>query len=64
MTMAHCDMHLYNEQAAYFDTVKDYIHLSERGRGFKPTIRFSIPDFDVTKEANFIRQILAFFKNV
>jgi len=41
-------------QRAYFDTMKDYVHLSERGMGFKSTLRFSIADFGVTSETKFL----------
>ena len=41
-------------QRAYFDTMKDYVHLSELGAGFKPTIRLSIADFGVMTESQFI----------
>lgn len=42
-------------QRAYFDTMKDYAHLSEHGKGLEPIIRFSIPDFGVNTEPKFLR---------
>lgn len=42
-------------QRAYFDTMKDYVHLSGNGQGFNPILRFSIPDFGVATEAQFLR---------
>lgn len=42
-------------QRACFDTMKDYVHLSEKGQGFNPTLRFSIPDFGVMTETQFLR---------
>lgn len=41
------------KQRAYFDVMKDYIHLSERGREFRPIIRFAISDFDVVSTQAF-----------
>jgi hypothetical protein len=49
-------------QRAYFDTMKDYVHLSELGAGFKPTIRFSIADFGVMTESQFIMLDYNFIK--
>lgn len=50
-------------QRAYFDTMKDYIHLSSNGQGFSTTLRFAIPDFGVLSETDFLRLDSPFIKN-
>lgn len=49
-------------QRAYFDTLKDYVHLSEAGQGFNPIIRFAVRDFDVMTTAAFINLDASFIQ--